>query len=108
MQAQEKHLNGPQSLFTQWKTIKILLRSKLFKRLTLCIMLTGVIQEGLQDLMMQYLQLKLDFGIKDQVRASTSGQIAKIVVSQHGAHIDDQVKLTKPTLYRALHCVDVL
>ena len=67
LQAQEKHLNGPQSLFTQWKTIKILLRSKLFKRLTLCIMLTGIIQEGLQDLMIQYLQLKLDFGIGDQV-----------------------------------------
>lgn len=67
VQAQQKHLNGPQSLFTQWKTIKILLRSKLFKRLTLCIMLTGIIQEGLQDLMIQYLQLKLDFGIKDQV-----------------------------------------
>lgn len=31
-------------------------------------MLTGIIQEGLQDLMIQYLQLKLDFGIKDQVR----------------------------------------
>ena len=30
-------------------------------------MLTGIIQEGLQDLMIQYLQLKLDFGIKDQV-----------------------------------------
>lgn len=67
LQAQEKHLNGPQSLFTQWKTIKILLRSKLFKRLTLCIMLTGIIQEGLQDLMIQYLQLKLNFGISDQV-----------------------------------------
>lgn len=60
-------MDGPQSLFTQWKVIKILLRSQLFKRLTLCIMLTGIIQEGLQDLMIQYLQLKLDFGIKDQV-----------------------------------------
>lgn len=60
-------MDAPQSLFTQWKVIKILLRSQLFKRLTLCIMLTGIIQEGLQDLMIQYLQLKLDFGIKDQV-----------------------------------------
>ena len=67
MQAREKHVDAPQSLFTQWKVIKILLRSQLFKRLTLCIMLTGIIQEGLQDLMIQYLQLKLDFGIKDQV-----------------------------------------
>lgn len=66
-EARAKHTDGPQSLFTQWKTIKILLRSQLFKRLTLCIMLTGIIQEGLQDLMIQYLQLKLDFGIKDQV-----------------------------------------
>ncbi|DBA82924.1 hypothetical protein WJX77_008143 [Trebouxia sp. C0004] len=67
-EAREKHVDGPQSLFTQWKAIKILLRSQLFKRLTLCIMLTGIIQEGLQDLMIQYLQLKLDFGIKDQAR----------------------------------------
>ena len=35
-------------------------------------MLTGIIQEGLQDLMIQYLQLKLDFGIKDQVRSTAS------------------------------------
>ena len=34
----------------------------------LCFMLTGTTQEGLQGFVIQYLQLKLDFGIKDQVR----------------------------------------
>ena len=67
LQARDKHAAAPTTLFSQWATIKILLRSKLFKRLTLCIMLTGIISEGLQDLMIQYLQIKLDFGIKDQV-----------------------------------------
>ena len=37
-------------------------------------MLTGVVLEGLQDLLVQYLQLKLDdFGVKDVVRGATGG-----------------------------------
>lgn len=48
------------------RAVRILLRSPLFKRLTVCMMLTGVVLEGLQDLLVQYLQLKLDgFGVKD-------------------------------------------
>ena len=31
-------------------------------------MLSGLVAEGLQDMLLQYLQLKLDFGVKDQVR----------------------------------------
>lgn len=31
-------------------------------------MLTGVVLEGLQDLLVQYLQLKMDFGVRDVVR----------------------------------------
>ncbi|KAL4420298.1 hypothetical protein ABPG77_001388 [Micractinium sp. CCAP 211/92] len=46
--------------------VRILLRSPLFKRLTLVMMLTGVVLEGLQDLLVQYLQLKLEgFGVRD-------------------------------------------
>jgi hypothetical protein len=49
------------------RAARILLRSPLFKRLTICMMLTGVVGEGLQDLLVQYLQLKMDFGVKDVV-----------------------------------------
>jgi len=48
--------------------IKILVRSSLFKKLTLCMMLTGMVSEAMQDLLLQYLQIKLGFGVKDQVR----------------------------------------
>ncbi|PSC69918.1 CWF19 2 [Micractinium conductrix] len=52
-------------LGTTLRAARILLRSPLFKRLTLCMMITGVVLEGLQDLLVQYLQLKMDFGVKD-------------------------------------------
>ena len=54
-------------MLKRWQAMKILLRSTLFKRLTVCIMITGIVAEGLQDLLIQYLQLKLAFGPKDQV-----------------------------------------
>ncbi|EFN55254.1 hypothetical protein CHLNCDRAFT_134588 [Chlorella variabilis] len=47
------------------RAARILLRSPLFKRLTLCMMLTGVVSEGLQDLLVQYLKLKMEFGVAD-------------------------------------------
>ena len=50
------------------RAARILLRSPLFKRLTLCMMLTGVVSEGLQDLLVQYLKLKMEFGVADVVR----------------------------------------
>lgn len=46
----------------------ILTRSRLFITLTLCMMLMGMTAEGIQDLLVQYLQLKLGFGVQDQVR----------------------------------------
>ena len=49
------------------RAARILLRSPLFKRLTICMMLTGVVGEGLQDLLVQYVQLKMDFGVEDVV-----------------------------------------
>ena len=51
------------------RALRILLRSPLFKRLTLCMMLSGVVLEGLQDLLVQFLQLRFhgDFGVRDVV-----------------------------------------
>lgn len=47
------------------RAVRILMRSPLFKRLTVTMMITGVVLEGLQDLLVQYLQLKLEFGVAD-------------------------------------------
>lgn len=46
--------------------VKILTRSRLYIALTVCTMLTGMCAEGVQDLLVQYLQLKLGFGPADQ------------------------------------------
>lgn len=54
------------------RAARILLRSPLFKRLTLCMMLTGVVSEGLQDLLVQYLKLKIGFGVADVVSRGVS------------------------------------
>jgi hypothetical protein len=32
-------------------------------------MVTGMVSEGIQDLLIQYLQLKMNFRVKDQARA---------------------------------------
>ncbi|KFM25034.1 Hippocampus abundant transcript-like protein 1 [Auxenochlorella protothecoides] len=49
-----------------WRAVTILTRSRLFITLTLCMMLMGMTAEGIQDLLVQYLQLKLGFGVQDQ------------------------------------------
>ncbi|GAB4814357.1 hypothetical protein N2152v2_001403 [Parachlorella kessleri] len=50
------------------RALKILMRSSLFKKLTVCMMLSGTVSEGIQDLLIQYLQLKMAFGVKDQAK----------------------------------------
>lgn len=52
-------------LFSAWKSLAILRRNKLFVRLTIILMMTAVVSEGLQDLLIQYLQIKLGFRPKD-------------------------------------------
>lgn len=47
---------------------RILMRSRLYRALTVCTMLLGMCSEGVQDLLVQYLQLKLRFGPADQAR----------------------------------------
>lgn len=49
--------------------IKILQRSSLFIKLTIILMLGAVVGEGLQDILIQYLQLKMGFRANDVVRS---------------------------------------
>ena len=48
-----------------WRAISILKRNSLFIKLTLILMFTAVVSEGLQDILIQYLQLKMGFNAKD-------------------------------------------
>eukprot|EP00891_Asterochloris_glomerata_P006385 jgi/Astpho2/6385/Aster-06047 len=66
LEAQGRAIDAKQGVVARWSSMKILLRSTLFKRLTLCIMISGVVAEGLQDLLIQYLQEKLGFDTRDQ------------------------------------------
>ncbi len=52
-----------------WAGVSILTRSSLFIKLTVCLMLTGMVAEGLYELLMQYFQLKLGFTQQDQVQS---------------------------------------
>lgn len=54
-------------------TFAILTRSELFVRLTLCTMLLGATQEGITDLLAQFLQLKLGFDVGDQASPGGGG-----------------------------------
>lgn len=42
-------------------------RSPLFLKLTACVMLTGIVMEGMYELLAQYFQLKLGYTAADQV-----------------------------------------
>ncbi len=69
MQAQRRHSRnqkaGKSGILAG---VGILARSRLFIKLTACLMLTGMVAEGLYELLMQYFQLKLGFTQGDQVR----------------------------------------
>ena len=47
--------------------LRMLARSRLFIKLTICVMLTGIVMEGMYELLGQYFQLKLQYTTKDQV-----------------------------------------
>lgn len=61
-ETQVKNLGG-----SNWHGLRILGRSSLFIKLTACTMLSGIVAEGFYELISQYLQLKLDFDVKDMV-----------------------------------------
>jgi len=47
--------------------LRMLARSRLFVKLTICVMLTGIVMEGMYELLGQYFQLKLQYTTQDQV-----------------------------------------
>ena len=51
-----------------WHGLTILTRNPLFLKLTLVLMLNGIVSEGLWEIMTQYLQLRLGFNTLDNVR----------------------------------------
>jgi hypothetical protein len=51
------------SLQRSWALIN---SCSLFKKLALCVAITGMVQEGIQDLLVQYLQLTTGFTTADQ------------------------------------------
>lgn len=50
-----------------WRGFSILKRSNLFIRLTIILMLGSIVSEGLQDILIQYLQIKIGFKAVDVV-----------------------------------------
>ncbi|KAK9805583.1 hypothetical protein WJX72_006405 [[Myrmecia] bisecta] len=57
---------GVRGLAGRWAAMRILGRSSLFIKLTICVMLSGVVAEGLSDLLIQFFQIKLGFTTQDQ------------------------------------------
>ena len=62
-QAEATSLGG-----SNWHGLRILGRSRLFIKLTASTMLSGIVTEGVYELVAQFLQLKLGFGVLDMVR----------------------------------------
>ena len=73
LQAQQQQLaKRRQTLHKPWVNLNgldILLRNPLFIKLTLVLMLNGIVSEGLWEIMTQYLQLRLGFTTMDNVSA---------------------------------------
>ena len=47
--------------------LRMLARSALFMKLTVCVMISGIVMEGMYNLLGQYFQLKLEYTVQDQV-----------------------------------------
>ena len=56
--------------------LRMLARSALFVKLTACVMLTGIVMEGMYNLLGQYFQLKLEYTVQDQV-----GRVLKLIIA---------------------------
>jgi Na+/melibiose symporter-like transporter len=48
-----------------WKALAVLRRTPLFVQLTIILMMSAIVSEGLQDILIQYLQIKLGFQRRD-------------------------------------------
>jgi hypothetical protein len=54
--------------------------SSLFQKLALCVAITGIVSEGIADLLVQYLQLVVGFNTADQALLYTIIGAANLVV----------------------------
>ncbi|EIE23230.1 MFS general substrate transporter [Coccomyxa subellipsoidea C-169] len=70
--------------------LRMLGRSPLFLKLTACVMLTGIVMEGMYELLGQYFQLKLAYTAADQslmlVVAGAAGLVVNTVVLRYLLH----------------------
>ena len=62
--------------------LRILLRSKLFKRLTVCLMVSGVVTDGLSDLFIQYFKLLFNFSVRDVVSTSSADTTSELLFNK--------------------------
>ena len=62
----QRRTPGPRAVIAStWKAMSILRRNALFIRLTAVLMVGAIVTEGVQDVLIQYLQIKLNFKAKD-------------------------------------------
>ena len=69
LQAKVKQRKESRWAQAPWNCLRILGRSDLFVRLTICISIIGFVSLGLMEVLAQYLQLKLDYTKMDLVRS---------------------------------------
>ena len=67
VQARRRQRREGSSVIGLCQGLRLLGRNMLFVKLTACVMQTGIVMEGMYELMGQYLQLKLGYTIQDQV-----------------------------------------
>jgi DHA1 family tetracycline resistance protein-like MFS transporter len=69
------------SLVEMWRApLAILTRSPLYKRLTITLMITAVVSEGLMDVLTQYVQIKLNFLPIDQSHLFITFGVCALIV----------------------------
>ena len=107
-----------QRLLKPWKGfngLDILLRNPLFMKLTLVLMLNGIVSEGLWEIMTQYLQLVLGFTTLDNVRSSAmpgcmlgllgNGKCACSFATTHGSwQLETASSLALASMMLSVHC----
>lgn len=84
-QAREQMRVQPQSRSEAgaFEGLRMLARSRLFMKLTACVMLTGIVMEGMYELLGQYFQLKLHYTTADQASLPCNALMGGL--SCHGA-----------------------
>ncbi len=66
--------------------LRMLARSRLFVKLTVCVMLSGIVMEGMYELLGQYFQLKLGYNTADQASLVNLLHTPRLPVSIPGLH----------------------